>query len=147
MISGNDEITTRKATEADIDMIKILADSHRQELGFVRRPALLEAIKRNEVLVAQNSHQIIGFVEYHCRRDEQATLYHIAVETDYQSQGIGKILINALCAEAARVGKTFVCIKCPADLPANEFYKNIGGQLMTVEPGKRRSLSVWRLML
>ncbi|MBN2393031.1 MAG: GNAT family N-acetyltransferase [Anaerolineae bacterium] len=147
MISGNAEITLRKATEEDLDNIKIMADAHRRELGFVRRPALLEAIHRKEIIVAQNSRHLAGFVHYRHRRDEQTTLYDIVVAAEYRLIGIGKALVQTLVAEIQALGKQTLILKCPAELPANTFYTHLGFERWKEEPGKHRPLIVWRLSI
>ncbi len=144
MISGNVNITVRKATEDDLDKIKALADAHRQELGSVRRPALLEAIIRKEIIVAQNSEHLAGLVHYRHRQDTQTTLYDIVVAPDYRRLGIGKALIETLIAEARTLGKQTIVLKCPEELPANTFYKRLGFEQLREEPGKHRRLIVWQ---
>lgn len=143
MTSGS-KIKIRHATPKDIDDIKQLADNHRHELGFLRRPALLEAIQRTELLVAQNSTSIVGFVEYRHRRDQQTTLYNIVVCSDHLRQGIGRNLMAALEREAKQKTKSWILLKCPEDLPANQFYAHIGYQKIEVQQGKLRRLNVWR---
>jgi len=83
------------ATVTDLDAIKQIADAHRRELGFVRRPTLLAAINRQEIFIAKHNAQIIGFVEYHHRRDNQTTLYNIVVKADYRTQGVGRALVES----------------------------------------------------
>lgn len=147
MTSGNNRINVRKATADDLDDIKVLADAHRHELGFVRRPALIVAIDRQEVLVAQNHQELVGFVEYRHRQDTQTTLYHIAVKPEYRHQGVGRALIKALQAEAQSRGKHKIYLKCPQDLPANRFYRQLGYQLISKETDRKRSLVIWELSL
>lgn len=148
MTSGKtNNLTIRKATPADLDSIKVIADAHRQELGFVLRPALARSIMRGEILVAENSQGLIGFVEYHHRRDEQTTLYHIVVVANHRRQGVGEALIDALCDEALRLGKQVIQLKCPADLPAQEFYARLEFDLLGQEEGKARPLTIWSLSL
>ena len=65
------DFSVRKATQADLDAVKGLADSHKHELGFVLRPALSRSIAREELLVAENHASVIGFIEYHHRQDER----------------------------------------------------------------------------
>jgi N-acetylglutamate synthase-like GNAT family acetyltransferase len=137
-------IVLRKAKREDIDAIKQLADGHRHELGFVRRPALLEAISQAEVVVAQNGEGIIGFMEYHHRRDEQTTLYNIVVQPIYRKSGIGRKLLQSLETEVRANGKSFILLKCPQDLPANTFYERLGYECVDVEMGKSRRLNIWR---
>lgn len=145
MIFGTNEIVIRKAAKEDLDDIKLLADSHRHELGFVRRSALAEAIERDELMVAQNHQQVVGFVEYHHRRDEQTTLYHIVVKFEHRRQGIGRQLVEALIHDAGERNRKFIQLKCPVDLEANKFYEQLGFLQVKTQPGKHRALAVWRL--
>ena len=135
----------RQAGLSDLDAIKYLADAHRNELGFVLRPALAKSIERAEVLVAENSCGIVGFIEYHHRRDEQTTLYHIAVQRDHRQRNIGRQLVQALRDDAGERNKSHIQLKCPVDLEANEFYDRLGFVKTEVQPGKHRSLVVWRI--
>ena len=135
----------RKAIPEDVDDIKVLADAHKHELGFVMRPALERSIARREIIVAENYHSVVGFVEYHHRQDKQTTIYHIAVMTEYRRQGIGQALITALREEADKLGKTTIQLKCPVDLPADRFYSEIGFDKMKEEEGKARRLGLWRI--
>ncbi len=68
-------VTIRPAQADDLDTIKALADAERAALGFVRRPALAEAITHGEMLAAERAGEVVGFVEFHRRRDGQVTLY------------------------------------------------------------------------
>jgi len=133
------------ATTADLDRIKSLADAHKNELGFVLRPALAASIDRGEVIVAKNTTGIVGFVEYHHRHDDQTTLYHIAVRPDHRRQGIGRQLVKALIHDAGECHKGFIQLKCPVDLEANRFYERLGFSQVDIQPGKHRNLAVWRL--
>ena len=56
MTSGNNRpFTIRKATINELDAIKLLADQHKVELGFVLRPAMEKAILDREVFVAETA--------------------------------------------------------------------------------------------
>jgi N-acetylglutamate synthase-like GNAT family acetyltransferase len=137
----------RKATPPDLDSIKQIADAHRQELGFIRRPTLQAAINRQEIFVADKDGQIIGFVEYHHRRDEQTTLYNIVVQPNCRGQGVGRGLAEALITEAKSLNKAFIRLKCPAELESNQFYEALNFQLHETEAGKHRPLNVWQFSL
>lgn len=142
--SGN-RPTVREATVADLARVKRLADAHRHELGFVLLPSLREQIERQEMLVAIKGEEVIGFVDYHRRRDGQITLYHIAVEAGARRQGVGRALLDALQAEARRTDSARIALKCPADLPANHFYGRYGFKLQETLAGRKRPLNVWTL--
>lgn len=144
MTSGNNShFSIRKAALDDLDAIKQLADQHREELGFVLRPALEKAITDQELLVAEAEELIVGFVHYHHRQDLQTTLYHIAVREERRSQGIGRALIEALSIESSKRGRHQILLKCPKNLTANSFYANTGFSLTHAERGKKRELNVW----
>lgn len=145
MISGRTEMMVCKATEDDLNVIKLLADAHRQELGFLRRPTLWEAIKRDEIIIALNGQHVIGFVHYHHRRDLQTTLYSVVVAPTHRLNGIGRSLVCSLKAEAQTLGKQAIVLKCPTELPANDFYLRLGFKLLREETGKQRSLNVWQM--
>ena len=55
----------RPATLSDLDWVKRMADRHRREVGFVLRPALVEAIERGELLVGIGAS---GFCRWHAHR-------------------------------------------------------------------------------
>jgi ribosomal protein S18 acetylase RimI-like enzyme len=147
VLTSGSKVKIRHAIPEDIDAIKQLADAHRHELGFLRRPALLEAIQRQELLVAQNRKDIVGFVEYRHRRDQQTTLYNVVVRPDHLRHGIGRDLVFALEKEAQQRNKLCILLRCPEDLPANGFYTNMGYEKVGVEEGKLRRLNVWRKCL
>lgn len=135
--------SVRKAVQRDLDAVKGLADMHKHQLGFVLRPALARSIARTEVLVAEKHAELIGFVEYHHRQDDQTTLYHIAVAPVHRSMGVGKALINALLLEARDLGKGIIQLKCPVDLQARSFYEYLGFERIRTEPGKQRAVVVF----
>lgn len=139
------EYLIRKAAEDDLDGIKNLADAHRHELGFVLRPALGRGIAGGEFLVAVDQGNLIGFADYHHRRDGQTTLYNVCVKTEYRRQGVGTSLMEALRLEALAHGRRTIRLKCPVDLPANSFYKSMGFRLKQKESGRKRVLVVWEL--
>lgn len=137
----------RKAVDCDIDEIKKLIDRHRHELGFVLRSALQKSIQRGEVMVAVSSSSVVGVLEYHHRRDEQTTVYHIAVDGSWRRRGVAGRLLAALQEECVAKDKRFVLLRCPVGLPANGFYPTVGFVLTATETGRSRALNVWRLNL
>ena len=140
-------VCIRKATQSDLGQLKSLVDRHKHELGFVLRPALLQSIQRDEVFVAVSDGLMIGLVEYHHRRDEQTTVYHIVVADEWRRQGVGGQLLTALQEESRRKSKRHILLKCPFDLSANAFYGETGFQLAASENGHSRKLNVWKMML
>jgi hypothetical protein len=129
---------------ADITGAKAIADVLRYELGFINTQAFADSSKRGELLVGRDSNgEVVGFARFHHRRDRITTLYEIGVAR--QGAGLGGALIGALEREASRAGSLEIRVKCPIDLPANEFYSasgyapNAGVSLN----GRKRRLMLW----
>ncbi len=143
LLTSGKNITIRKAKPTDIDAIKEIADAHRRELGFVRRPSLIESINRHEVFVAQNGDGLVGFMEFHHRRDSQTTLYNVVVNNNYRREGIGHLLMHNLEKDAINQKKGVILLKCPEELPANAFYARLNYTLTRTDSGKSRQLNIW----
>lgn len=144
--SGN-SLGVRPAALDDLPAIKRLADAHRHELGFVLLPSLLEQIERSEMIIAEQDKALVGFVDYHLRRDGQVTLYHIVVEPGARHSGVGRALLAGLEAAARASGAARIFLKCPVDLEANAFYRRNGFVLEGVLEGRKRALNLWALNL
>lgn len=138
-------VLVRPATDADLLPVKTLADAHRYELGFVLLPSLHEQIERGQLLVAEQVGMLVGFVDFHRRRDGQVTLYHIAVATAARRQGAGRAMLDGLVTVARASSAGRILLKCPIDLPANTFYQRYGFQLQETLNGRKRALNVWVL--
>lgn len=146
-MTRSDQFTIRKAEQEDLDSIKAIADANKDAIGFVLRPALVKAIQRRWVLVAEDNGQLIGFANYRHRQDQQTTLYEICITEDYRGNGAGKALLDALVEESHRLGKTVIRLKCPADNKANDFYNSLKFVRVGLEQGKRRRLVHWEKQL
>lgn len=124
----------RYAAEADIPGIKAVANRYKSELGFVNSAALKEAAKRFELFVAVINDAVVGFVNWHHRRDCQNVIYEIAVHPDFRNRNIGSALLEAVPAPRR--------LKCTVDNPANDFYAR-SMSIEATEPGRKRQLNVW----
>lgn len=138
-------LNIRQATPDDLDAVKHLFDANKTALGFVLRPSLIESIQRAELIVAYRESDFVGVVHYHHRRDGQTTLYHIVVDTTCRATGVGRALILALQQECILRGMHSIVLKCPQELPANQFYARVGFSYIRTDVGKHRPLSVWHM--
>lgn len=138
------KLVIRWARLNDIDKIKHLADAYKRELGFVLRPALVRSIEEEELIVVIVDQEIIGFIQYHHRQDLQTTLHNLLIKIDYRGKGIGKQLMQTLENEAISHHKQVLSLKCPEDLPANDFYAHLGYQRINTESGRHRKLHIWQ---
>jgi ribosomal protein S18 acetylase RimI-like enzyme len=137
----------RFATEEDVPAVKAMADRHRYELGFVPTAALVEAARERRLLVAVLDEKVVGFVHFRCCRDGHATIYEIAVLSEHRRRGVGRALVEAVSQEAIQRGCVVLQLKCPIDLPANEFYRRVGFTEAGIEEGRRRPLRLWQKRL
>jgi GNAT superfamily N-acetyltransferase len=83
-----------------------------------------------------------GLCHWHLRRDGQLTIREIIVLPERQGQGIGAAILGRLRQVP---GATSIFAKCPADLPANDWYRRMGFVLEAVENDRDRPLNHWRL--
>lgn len=127
----------RLATLDDIDAIKNIADKHTREIRFVLRPALIEHCKKETLLVAVIDNSIVGFCNYHRRKDNINTIYEICVDDNHRNKGIARNLIN-------EVPKP-IQLKCPVDNESNIFYQKIGACMVDTLPGKKRDLNLYHI--
>lgn len=123
----------RYATENDIDHIKRIADSLRKQLGFVKRPILVEAMKKEWLLY----HPDGAFCNFRLRRDGVTVIYEIATFGKARKKGIGRQMIDKLPKP--------IQLKCPIDNKSNGFYEHLGFKLIEIQTGKKRKLMLWRL--
>ena len=116
-----------------------------KELGFVNKAALEKSHLKGELEVIPG----VGFCHYHHRKDQQTTIYSLAVLPEFQKQGWGRLLFyRVICSSIDKrndkgSGKFSIVAKCPQDLESNAFYKSIGFTLKEIEPGRKRLLNVW----
>lgn len=125
--------------------VKRIADRLRSQLGFINSSAFKDSLRRGELLIARDRFGVVvGFTRYHHRRDRITTLYEIGVVCS--KRGFGTALILALEANARRAGSLEIRLKCPIDLPANDFYRRRGYELngRVSAEGRSRRLMQWR---
>lgn len=138
----------RPAELRDVSACKAIADANREALGFIVAAVFVDAVHRNRLLVAESAGEVIGFVRYNHRvRGAETTLYDICVARSFRLQGVGRSLTAALREVCQSNKRHAIIARCPEDLSANAFYARLGFQQITVEPGRRRRLVLWRLTL
>lgn len=97
---------------------------------------LHESAQRGELLLVDG-----GMCHWHLRRDGQLTIREI-IST---RKGAGRKMLENL---KYTPGATSLFAKCPAELPANDWYQRRGFVLESVETTKTgRKLNCWRLTL
>src|SRR5437763_899860 len=116
-------IVIRQAGVADIPRIRELARHESIALGFFSQVMIEQQVSLNSILLAFQEETCVGFADFHHRRNRSTTLYHITVSRTARRQGIGALLVEAVCDRARAAGNSEVRLKAIATLPANHFYE------------------------
>lgn len=95
---------------------------------------LFSAEKNGELILVEG-----GILDYHLRKDGQATI-HIIIS---QKKGAGKKMLNMLIEKANPI---MVVAKCPDDLDSNGWYAKMGFKKIEVSKAKTgREINTWML--
>lgn len=128
---------------------KRIAETHKKELSFVLKATLERAESLSEIKIAGHKGKTIyGFCHFHhCTRSSkegQTTIYSLVVLPEFRGFGWGRLLFYKVLCAAIEAGSDRIVLKCPQDLPANNFYKRLGfKKTKTIEPQGKRKLNVW----
>jgi len=119
----------RRAKLGDVEKILQLINTY-AEKGLMlprTRNALYEGIR--EFVVAEENNQIIGTASLHIIWDDLAEIRTVAVDENYQGQGLGRKLVEILLEEAVELG-------CPRIFTLTyqvDFFKHLGFTLVEKE--------------
>ena len=83
------------------------------------------------LMVSDNDNRVIGVGRLHLNSPKQAQIRFMAVETDYQREGIGSKLLLALEEKAKSLGAEEIIFEARANIAG--FYKRFGYK--TIAPG------------
>lgn len=86
-------IQMRIARPDDKASIARIWRANASELGAPQMASLNRSIAAGHCHVAQYDRVVVGFVQYHARRDGWQTIYHIAVDRAWRGHGIGRLLL------------------------------------------------------
>lgn len=136
----------RVASLVDVPSIKKIADANKTALGFMPKSKIDEATQQKRILVLLAEEELIGFVIFrHRKTDNQTTLSDICVIEAHRGFDGGRLLIESLIKNCVELGRSFIRLKCPVNLPSNQFYEKVGFKYIGVEKGKHRPLNIWQI--
>ncbi|MEU7930354.1 ribosomal protein S18-alanine N-acetyltransferase [Micromonospora echinofusca] len=87
-------------------------------------------------LVATDDGEVLGYAGLAVAPPDEAWVQNVAVRRDAQRRGIGRLLVEALLAEAARLGARSTLLEVAADnAPAQKLYATYGFEPIGVRRG------------
>ncbi|MEU4379611.1 ribosomal protein S18-alanine N-acetyltransferase [Micromonospora echinofusca] len=87
-------------------------------------------------LVAVDDGEVLGYAGLAVAPPDEAWVQNVAVRRDAQRRGIGRLLVEALLAEAARLGARSTLLEVAADnAPAQKLYATYGFEPIGVRRG------------
>jgi ribosomal protein S18 acetylase RimI-like enzyme len=133
------------AVPEDYDGIALVAKQAVRELGYTMPPVYRASIANSQMVAAYFDSRVVGFIQFHKRKDGIITIYKFAVDTELRGKGIGKGMLefleqrsrSVLHAEAIR-------LKVIEGTPAVDFYHAVGFNTIDKEPSKKTNLLVMR---
>lgn len=125
----NQRYIARKAQEDEVSLIKKLANQNRYFLGPLLPLWIRKSIQDNELDVVCNKNgDIVGFVQYHKRRDGWTTIYKVCIAEEHRRVGLATALIQGATKGPAS-------LRCSSKNPAIKLYKKLG---FKIQRGKNK---------
>lgn len=140
---GAEQFTHRFAVEADLHHVERIFDQFDREVGWVRRPSILEGIEREQLMVSEVDGTIIAAALIYHRLDKQTTIYSIAVDRWCHGWGTGRSLLDFISTISRERGQRVIRAKCRVGEKANLFWEKTGFTIHSVQQSKFSTLNLW----
>ncbi len=127
-------------------------------VGYLHKPALEKYARRDQIFPAFDNDELCGYVLFNDTPAKKlrtnipacARIYQAAIQYDAQRIRHGSAIVNQVAARARQRGFWFLDCFVTDTIPANEFWKTIGFDLVGSRKGgnkRNRILNHWRLRL
>ena len=119
-----------------LDRVRQLADANRDALGFLPATAYEEAAMRGclWVVVGRDVNELRGYL-FFGNRFPRLRVYQVYVTPEYRSFGTARRLIEKLKRYGEAHDYLTITARVASELPANEFWSNLGFQNHPPQPG------------
>lgn len=119
--------------------IGALADSQKNELGFIPYSAYEDSCYKGNLVVAiaegQKGEDLFAGYVLLGGRYPTKRIFQLAVSPNCRRKGIGKLLVNAVCESAEKLGFYKIVIRVGKTMDANKFWKKSGFILARTQEG------------
>jgi ribosomal protein S18 acetylase RimI-like enzyme len=138
------EIVYGLAVPSDYDGIAFVAKQATRELGYTPPPVYRASIDADEMVIASYHGIVLGFIQFHRRRDNVVTIYKYAVDTNNRRLGIGAGMLDFLIRHMTSRRAEAIRLKVIEGTPAVDFYKAVGFNVIDSEPSTKTTLLVMK---
>jgi hypothetical protein len=128
-----------------LQYILSLARKHTDALGFIPRATVERYVEAGQALLARENEEPCGFLIFG-NGWPRLKIYQACIQYDAQRRQRGLQLVGQVIALASERGCDAVSLWCADDLPANDFWRAAGFQLLRSKPGghrRGRQLNLW----
>ena len=108
-----------------------LADTHREEFGFLPKNAYVEAAKRSNLWVSidETSGVLLGYLLFGGQHPRMK-VFQVCVHPEHRSNGIARSLVSKLVRYGEHCGFLNVTARVSSKLDANSFWQGIGFRIV-----------------
>lgn len=93
---SEDIIVKYASTDAELEELKAIYRSSKQELGFLPDGAFQERFDRRQILVVVKARTVAGYVLFSINQEYEVRIAHLVVEKAFQGRGLSHLLIDRL---------------------------------------------------
>ena len=137
-----------KLTPDDLASVDELMKCNSRTLGFLPREALLDYLKKEEVLGAKTrDDQLVGYLLY-AAYPSYFRITQLCVSEDFRKQGLAKRFVDELKKSATT--QKIIRLRCRRDFPAHKMWPELGFVPLDEKPGRSAAghlLTHWYLTL
>ena len=120
-----------------VPRVRLLADEHRAELGFLPASAYNEAVAKDNLWVAIDDRSELSGYLLLGGRHPRMKVFHLCTHPDHRSSGVGQALVSELAKYAAASGWHRITARVSTHLPANRFWQRVGFHIIGQVPGSK----------
>ena len=109
------------------EQVRILADAHRHEFGFLPKNAYAEAATRNNLWVSVDkvSRILLGYILFGGQHP-QMKVFQVCIQAGHRSRGVARKLVSQLIKYGGYRGFLRITARVSSKLEANRFWQAIG---------------------
>ena len=137
-------ISIRPAVAGDLAFVDFLQGKHSRMVGWMHRKALERKIELNEIIIAEQNRQTVGYcmgTDRYFKREDVGIIYQLNIVPWAQRGLVGASLLKAQFEKSA-YGCKLYCCWCAQDIEANRFWEAMGFVALAYRAGSEKKSRV-----